>query len=457
MDLFTKLVILFSHVIFILRISTAVDTITANQQIKDGETVVSAGGSFELGFFHLGTSEKQYLGIWYKEVTPRTVVWVANREFPVTDSPGVLQVTDHGSLVILDGSNRLIWSSNSSARNPTAQLLDSGNLVIKSGNDRDPENFLWQSFDYPGDTLLPGMKQGRNRVTGLDRYLSSWKSSDDPSKGAFTYGFDPSGYPQLFLRSGSDVIFRSGPWNGLRFSGFPELRPNPVFNYSFVFNEKELYFTYKLVNSSVLSRLVLNPNGNVQRSIWIGRTNRWTVYSTAYKDDCDSYAICGAYSTCNIIRSPRCGCMKGFVPKFQQEWDTMDWSNGCIRKTPLDCRKGDGFVKYSGFKLPDTRNSWFNESMNLKECEAMCLRNCSCTAYTNSDIRGGGWGCLLWFGGLIDVRELNENGQDFYIRMAASKLGMSLFIHLQILLWYKISRGNIAMHCRVYKNFISFD
>ncbi|RVW68686.1 G-type lectin S-receptor-like serine/threonine-protein kinase [Vitis vinifera] len=424
MNLFTELVFLFSYVISILRISTAVDSITANQHIKDGETIISAGGNFELGFVHLGTSKNQYLGIWYKKVTPRTVVWVANRELPVTDSSGALKVTDQGSLVILNGSNGLIWSSNSSrsARNPTAQLLDSGNLVIKSGNDSDPDNFLWQSFDYPGDTLLPGMKHGRNTVTGLDRYLSSWKSNDDPSKGDFTYGLDPSGCPQLFLRSGSTVIFRSGPWNGIRFNGFPELRPNPVFNYSFVFNEKEMYFTYKLVNSSVLSRLVLNPNGNVQRLIWIGRTKSWNVYSTAYKDDCDSYALCGAYSTCNIHRSPRCGCMKGFVPKFPYQWDTMDWSNGCVRKTSLDCQKGDGFAKYSGVKLPDTRNSWFNESMNLKECASLCFRNCSCSAYTNSDIKGGGSGCLLWFGDLIDIKEFTENGQDFYIRMAASEL-----------------------------------
>ncbi|RVW12922.1 G-type lectin S-receptor-like serine/threonine-protein kinase [Vitis vinifera] len=290
-------------------------------------------GNFELGFVHLGTSKNQYLGIWYKKVTPRTVVWVANRELPVTDSSGVLKVTDQGSLVILNGSNGLIWSSNSSrsARNPTAQLLDSGNLVIKSGNDSDPDNFLWQSFDYPGDTLLPGMKHGRNTVTGLDRYLSSWKSNDDPSKGDFTYGLDPSGCPQLFLRSGSTVIFRSGPWNAFDMDG---------------------------------------------------RTKSWNVYSTAYKDDCDSYALCGAYSTCNIHRSPRCGCMKGFVPKFPYQWDTMDWSNGCVRKTSLDCQKGDGFAKCSGVKLPDTRNSWFNESMNLKECASLCLRNCSCSAYT---------------------------------------------------------------------------
>ena len=39
-------------------------------------------------------------------------------------------------------------------------------------------------------------------------------------------------------------------------------------------------------------------------------------------------------------------------------------------------QKGDGFVKYSGVKLPDTQNSWFNERMNLKECAFLCLRNC---------------------------------------------------------------------------------
>ncbi|XP_034678920.1 G-type lectin S-receptor-like serine/threonine-protein kinase At4g27290 [Vitis riparia] len=427
MDAFVKLVVLFFYVISILRISTAVDTITANQQIKDGETIVSAGGSFELGFFHPGNSKNRYLGIWYKKVSVPTVVWVGNREIPLTDSLGVLKVTDQGTLVILSGTNSTIWSSNASrsAQNPTAQLLESGNLVLRNGNDDDPENFLWQSFDCPCNTLLPGMKLGRNTVTGLDRYLSSWKSTDDPSKSNFTYALDPSGYPQLLLRKDSAVIFRSGPWNGLRFSGFPELRPNKVFNYSFVFNEREMHFTYELVSSSVLSRLVLNPNGNVQRSIWVDETNSWNPYSTAYKDDCDSFAVCGAYSTCNIYRSPRCGCIKGFVPKFPDQWDRVDWSNGCVRSTSLNCQKGDGFAKVSGVKLPDTRNTSFNESMNLEECASMCLRDCSCTAYTNSNISGGGSGCLLWFGDLIDIKELAENGQDFYIRMAASELEQS--------------------------------
>ena len=44
---------------------------------------------------------------------------------------------------------------------------------MKIGDDSDPENFPWQSFDYPCNTLLQGMKFGRNTVTGLDWFLSS--------------------------------------------------------------------------------------------------------------------------------------------------------------------------------------------------------------------------------------------------------------------------------------------
>uniref|UniRef100_F6H2B6 Apple domain-containing protein n=1 Tax=Vitis vinifera TaxID=29760 RepID=F6H2B6_VITVI len=170
-------------------------------------------------------------------------------------------------------------------------------------------------------------------------------------------------------------------------------------------------------------RLVLTPDGYSRRFTWTDQKNEWTLYSTTQKDDCDNYAICGVYGICKIDESPKCECMKGFRPKFQSNWDMADWSKGCVRSTPLDCQKGDGFVKYSGVKLPDTRNSWFDESMNLKECASLCLRNCSCTAYANSDIRGGGSGCLLWFDDLIDIRDFTQNGQEFYARMAASESG----------------------------------
>lgn len=88
----------------------------------------------------------------------------------------------------------------------------------------------------------------------------------------------------------------------------------------------------------------------------------------------------------------------------------------------MDCQNGDGFIKYSGVKLPDTRFSWFDISMTLEACGRMCLGNCSCMAYATLDIRGGGSGCLLWFNELIDIREYSEGGQDVYVRMASSEL-----------------------------------
>jgi len=425
MDSFPSLLFCFS-LLLIIAPSTAVDSINTTQPFKDGDFLVSAGGSFKLGFFSFGASSNRYLCIWYNQISTTTVAWVANRETPLNDSSGVLTISSQGILVLLDQTGRKLWSSNSSrpATNPVAQLLDSGNLVVREEGDSNLENSLWQSFDYPGDTFLPEMKLGRNTVTSLDRYISSWKSSDDPSRGNWTYRLDPAAYSELIVREDSTERFRSGPWNGMRFSGTPQLKLNTIYTYRFVYDNDEEYYTYQLVNSSFLSRMVISQNGAVQRFTWIDRTQSWDLYLTVQTDNCDRYALCGAYATCSINNSPVCNCLDGFTPKISKDWDTMDWSSGCDRKTKLNC-SGDGFRKFTGIKLPETRKSWFNRSMSLDECRSTCLKNCSCTAYANLDIsNNGGSGCLLWFSDLIDMRQFNENGQEIYIRMARSELGM---------------------------------
>ncbi|KAL0015136.1 hypothetical protein SO802_002205 [Lithocarpus litseifolius] len=103
----------------------------------------------------------------------------------------------------------------------------------------------------------------------------------------------------------------------------------------------------------------------------------------------------------------------------------MNWSQGCIRRTQLSCQGKDkeGFLKFGGLKLPDATNSWVSKNMSIEECRIKCLNNCSCVAYTNSDIRGGGSGCAIWYGNLIDIRQLSAGGQDLYVEMPASELG----------------------------------
>ncbi|KAL3503317.1 hypothetical protein ACH5RR_037766 [Cinchona calisaya] len=420
--------------------SSVTDTLTTTIFIKDGETIISSGGSFELGFFSTSKSTNRYVGIWYKKISIQTVVWVANREVPLLNTYGVLEVIKPGLLVLRNDTKNIIWTSNSSmpVQNPVAQLLDTGNLVVKDANG----TFLWQSFDYPTDTFLPGMKLGRNFVTGLEVYISAWKSYEDPAPGEYTYHCDPTGYPQNFVKKGAVLQFRTGPWNGLGFSGAPGLRKNPIFSYEVVFNAKEVYYSYKLLGSTI-TRFTLSPNGVGQRWTWDNQTRSWIIYLSAPNDNCDSYGLCGAYGSCDTGNSEICGCLDKFSPKDPDKWANRDWSNGCIRKVPLDCQNGDGFLKYSGFKLPDTHNSSYSKNMSLEECRRVCLNTCSCTAYSSLDISNGGSGCLLWYGDLIDMKVISGAGQDIYIRMASSELGsdgkkrvliMSLSLSLGMLL-----------------------
>ncbi|KAI7735964.1 hypothetical protein M8C21_022376 [Ambrosia artemisiifolia] len=170
-----------------------------------------------------------------------------------------------------------------------------------------------------------------------------------------------------------------------------------------------------------MSRVYLSPEGNEMRLNYIDPTQGWMPYLVTTVDMCTQYGLCGAYGICNINSSPACTCMEGFQPRYPVQWNAGNWSGGCQHEKPLNCGNADGFKKLSGVKLPDTRHSWYNLSMNLRECEQACKRNCSCTAYGNMDIRRGGNGCLLWFGDLMDVRVYNEN-QELYIRTATSNV-----------------------------------
>ncbi|KAF3634410.1 putative G-type lectin S-receptor-like serine/threonine-protein kinase SD1-1-like [Capsicum annuum] len=372
------------------------DTITTTHFLKDGEdnVIVSRGGTFEMGFFSPGNSKNRYVGMWYKNISVRTVVWVANREVPLTSRTGSLKVIEPGILVLVNGTNIVVWSTNTSrsVQNPIAQLLDSGNLVVKQAGDG---SFLWQSFDHPTNTLFPGVKLGWNFVTGREVYLSSWKNEEDPAPGDYTYRCDPSGYPQNFLKKGSTAIYRSGPWNGLRFGGATNSRYSTFYKYGVVSINTEVYFQYNLT-STVITMLILNPNGVAQLLTWGDGEQAWVPFLVLPGDNCDTYKLCGSYGSCNSNDFPvLCGCLDKFVPNNSEAWNKADWS--------------------------DTRNSWSNVTMTLEECKNMCSKNCSCMAYSNADIRDGGSGCLLWFNDLLDIRQVPKGGLDFYIRVAASE------------------------------------
>nr|ADQ37392.1 unknown [Capsella rubella] len=427
---------------------------TESLTISSKKTIVSPGDVFELGFFKPGSSSRWYLGIWYKTISKRTYVWVANRDHPLSSSIGTLRISDN-NLVVLDQSETPVWSTNltgGSVSTPVvAELLDNGNFVLRDSNNNNPDGYLWQSFDFPTDTLLPEMKLGWDLKTGSNRLIRSWKRPDDPASGDFTFKLETGGFPEIFLWYKESLMYRSGPWNGIRFSGVPEMQPFDYMVFNFTTSSDEVTYSFRVTKSDVYSRVSLSSMGVLQRFTWIETAQTWNLFWYAPKDQCDEYKECGAYGYCDSNTSPVCNCIKGFKPRNPQVWGLRDGSDGCVRKTLLTCGGGDGFARLEKMKLPDTTAASVDRGIGVKECEQKCLKDCNCTAFANTDIRGGGSGCVIWTGELLDIRNYAKGGQDLYVRLAntdlddtrnrnakliGSSIGVSVLLLLSFIIFY---------------------
>ncbi|KAB2029615.1 hypothetical protein ES319_D05G175700v1 [Gossypium barbadense] len=412
--------------LFHFSFSLSLDAITPHHSLRDGDVVISRGNTFVLGFFSPANSRYRYVGIWHYQVSIQTVVWVANRENPINETSGTLSISSQGNLVLYHKNYTIpLWSTNSTlthSNNSTARLLDTGNLVLVQN-----EITYWQSFDYPTNTMLPFMKVGLNLSTGVDRFLTPWKSPNDPGIGNFTYKLDSTGFPQLFLYKGLAKFWRAGSWTGQRWVGIPEMRRSPIFNYSFVYNDEEISASGDIKDASVITRMIANETGEMQRFLWNHQNQRWVTIWSAPKEECDFYGHCGPNSNRDQTQVDKleCSCLPGFEPKSPETWSLRDWSAGCARRANASiCKHGEGFVKVAAVKIPDTAVANADMGLGLKQCQRKCLRNCSCMAYASAfSESNGGTGCLTWHGDLLDINTYRDAGQDLFIRVDAVVLG----------------------------------
>ncbi|KAJ8435128.1 hypothetical protein Cgig2_020771 [Carnegiea gigantea] len=408
-------------------ICSAIDSITPTQPLQYPQFLVSKNGTFKLGFFSPRNSPNHYLGMWFNKPV-MAVVWVANRDKPMTDASGVLKLSENGDLQLLNGNNQIIWSTkvSNSITNSTAKLLDTGNLVVQQFNSSDAEvrpAITWQSFEHPTNTLLPGMKPTVHNTAGQKNSLfRSWKSPSDPSEGSFLMGIGTIGIPQLFIWNNGVAYWRSGPWDGNNFIGLENIQNTIADGFVLEDNEENgtLDIAFSPVDQSLLFNYVLDSQGTIIEQYWDRNSNNWTVGYSAPSTACDVYATCGAFGTCNHQKSPICRCLRGFQPKNDGEWKKGDWSSGCVRKTPLQCGiKGgqqDGFLTLQNMKVPDSIEKL--SAFSQDSCRNQCLNNCSCLGYAyHLNI-----GCMTWSKDLIDVVEFSAGGVVLLVRLAASDL-----------------------------------
>ncbi|XP_025801718.1 G-type lectin S-receptor-like serine/threonine-protein kinase At2g19130 [Panicum hallii] len=414
----------------------ATDTITSTTPLSGTWKLVSKGNKFELGFYSPtrggNTSSNRnysyYIAIWFSNIQEVTVVWTANTEDPVSDpSEASLSISTDGNLVLFDKTrNKQIWSTNASisSNSTVASILDSGSLVLTDAFDS--SKVLWRSIDHPTNTWLAGGKLGLNKITGVSQRLTAWRSNDNPSPGLFSLVLDPKGTTAYLMQWNKSVSYwTSGPWNGEVFSLVPEMRSDYAGGFQFVNNANESYFTYGLPDDSIASRVIMDTDGQFKHLMWVNATQKWILFWSVPRTQCEVYAVCGPYGSCKLDALPFCSCIKGFSAKVQSEWDLGVYSGGCKRGVPLHCQtnlsseksEADKFHSMADVRLPDHAQA--ANAGSPENCQAACLNSCSCSAYTYNNS-----GCFVWHGDLVNLQEQysGDGAGTLFLRLAASEL-----------------------------------
>jgi D-mannose binding lectin len=119
---------------------------------NDLDMLLSPNRIFTCGFCFVGSNAYTF-SIWFTNSVDRTKVWTADWGLIVSSKGSLFNFQEDGDVVLTDFDGTIMWSTNTtSSQADQMQLLDTGNLVLTNHT----KQIVWQSFDYPTDTLLPG-------------------------------------------------------------------------------------------------------------------------------------------------------------------------------------------------------------------------------------------------------------------------------------------------------------
>lgn len=186
---FLLLLLLFAPTSF-----AAKDTLPESSSLsveKPTDTLVSANGDFSAGFFQVGDNAFCF-SVWFTRSKEPTVIWMANRDEPVNGKGSKLSLSKDGNLVLIDAGRTTVWTTATvSPIQLQLKLKNNGNLVLTNLHGT---NIIWQSFDSPTDTLLPGQA-----VTERASLVSS-RSTNNYSSGSYKLYFDNDNALRLLFK-----------------------------------------------------------------------------------------------------------------------------------------------------------------------------------------------------------------------------------------------------------------
>ncbi|CAN4103173.1 unnamed protein product [Withania somnifera] len=286
------------------------------------------------------------------------LVWSANRNRPVKAN-ATLKLGLDGNLVLADSDGTLVWSTQTTGKSVSGlNLTEMGNLVLFDKRKRT----IWQSFDHPTDSLLPG----QNLVYG--RKLIASVSATNRSQGLLV----------LTVLNGSWATYTDTDPPQY----YSDYSDSPYFSF-----DGQILTALQYPPTSTAQYMKLEPDGHLnvyQRSV-----SDWSqvsdILSNVAWGNCGYPMVCGRYSICSNNGQCTCPPEENFFRPFSERKPDL----GCSQLTSIFCNSSQyhSFLELKNttyfafqFNREGSSSKFWLEEKKLEDCKRACLSNCSCKA-----------------------------------------------------------------------------
>ncbi|KAJ0538847.1 putative protein kinase RLK-Pelle-SD-2b family [Helianthus annuus] len=381
-EMSTSLSHMASLIAFVLTTSLAFSTAKSQSNVTRGSSLKPTGATtswlspsrlYAFGFYP--QTGGYAIGIYIAGILERTVVWTASRDTLPFSSNATLRFTSDGRLAVEQTQGQQI-SLFDTVGASFASMQDSGNFVLYESTG----TVLWQTFDHPTDTLLPGQRllPGQSLYSGV--------SETDQSIGVFQLSMQTDGNLVQYPNRGTDNGPNTSYWNTGTFKAGPNV----------TLNLDSSGFLYMLQNSTFLIRNLTQGGYPTKDAIYVMKLDvdgilrlyshdlsdinkKGSVIWESSPNKCAVKGLCGLNGYClGTIDDARCQCVPGF-----EVVNPKRWTLGCTRKDTVEsCKIQDANTEIQMTNLDRAR--WEDaaylilKALTGEDCSSVCLNDCNC-------------------------------------------------------------------------------
>ncbi|KAJ8451208.1 hypothetical protein Cgig2_013980 [Carnegiea gigantea] len=333
-------------------------------------------GNFSLSFLRVNQHQ---LALAIVHVPSGVPLWQAGRVGQLARWGKPTQLIFNGSLVITDSRSGVFWSTKTDG--DRVVLTSEPNLQILKGHDarNSLASTLWQSFDFPSDTLV----ENQNFSSAM-RLVSSnglYAMRLGPDFIGLYAKFMPGGldevqiyYRHRALEAKAQIIEGHGPiLVRISSDGFLGMYQNTS-----VPADIQTFNSYQRPVPGP-RRVRIESDGNLKGYYWSGSS--WALDYQLIAETCDLPSPCGPYGLCTPGEG--CSCLDN---------RTQIHTSGCYpsQTEPGDLCEGkrskSRVLRRTGVELPFKDLMLSTETASYEECEKACDMNCTCwgAVYNNA-------------------------------------------------------------------------